>query len=148
MAANPNSYSSNRAIPGCTSIPAAAAPTGAGAIDARRLEAIGDRGIDPQHAGPTGAAQELAPRGGEHMAAQLGDIELDLSDRLAGIQENRHVGGPCQCSEFGYRVDVAAMGSDHRGADRAHIVAQIYRIEIDRAVAQRRHQADLEPASG
>ena len=86
------------------------------------------------------APEELAAGGGERIAAQLVDIERDLTGGLAGIEE---VGDPVLAgdrTDAGGRIDQAAIGRDvverdqRDGPDVGSSDAGLKCVEIDFAV--------------
>ena len=59
-------------------------------VEERRLE-LGDQLLaDVEEAGAAGCAQELAAGRGEDVAPDRLDVDRELPDRLAGVEEERH----------------------------------------------------------
>ena len=77
-----------------------------------RLQVAECLGAYPQEARTARAAQELAAGGGEHVAAELGDVHGKLADGLGGVEEEGNAGGAGDASDLGGRVDQAAAGGD------------------------------------
>ena len=58
---------------------------------------------------PRGAAQELAAGRGEDVAADRVDVDRQLPDRLAGVEQERHAGGAGDAADRLGGVDEPAL---------------------------------------
>ena len=72
---------------GADDVGAVGLPLGGVQVEQRRLECLDQPAADVEEAGAARAAQELAPGGGEHVAADLVDVDRELPDRLAGVEQ-------------------------------------------------------------
>ena len=93
-------------------------PLGGVEVEQRRLEALDQAAADVEEAGAARAAEELAAGGGEHVAADLVDIDRHLPDRLAGIEEVGNAVGAGHRTHLGRRIDQPAIGRDRGDGDQ------------------------------
>ena len=99
-----------------------AVPGGGLDLDHEWIEAWQHIAANPQEAGAARSAQELPARAGEHVAADLRDVERQLPDRLRGIEQVGNAGCAGDPADLGSGVDEAAAGRDVRHADQAGAV--------------------------
>ena len=125
-------------------------PLGRGVVEHDRLDRRQDRCPHIEEAGAPRPSEEFAASGGESIAAQLVDIEGDLTGRLAGIKE---VGDPVLAgdrTDAGGRIDEAAIGWDVverdqlDGADVGSSDAGLKCVEIDFSVVIGGNDLDLD----
>ena len=104
---------------------------------------------NPQEAGATRSAQELPARAGEHVAADLGHVDRQLSDRLRGIEQVGNAGGAGDPADLGSGVDESSAGRDVRHADQAGAVVdhRCQRTCVELPVFVVRHDEQLDPAA-
>ena len=102
------------------------------------------RAPDVEEAGAARAAQVLAAGGGEHVAADRVDVERQLADRLAGVEQVGDAGRAREAPDLGGRVDQAAVGRHVGDGDELDaLVEQVARAPRRRAGrARRRHDLD------
>ena len=115
-------------------------PLGRGVVEHDRLDRRQDRRPHIEEAGAPRPPEELAACGGERIAAQLVDIERDLTGGLTGIEE---IGDPVLAgdrTDAGGRIDQAAIGRDvverdqRDGPDVGSSDAGLKCVEIDFSV--------------
>ena len=82
-------------------------------VGLRGAHPVEDRVADVEEAGAARSAQELASRGRQEVAADRLDVEVELADRLARVDQERHPGRPGQRADLGRRV--------HQPAVRRHV---------------------------
>ncbi len=76
---------------------------GAVMIGLRRHGAVEDRVADVEESGAARAAQVLASGRREEVTADRLHVDVELADRLAGVDEIRHAGGAGQRTDLGGR---------------------------------------------
>ena len=67
-----------------------------------------------EHAGAERAEQPLVARSGQQVAADLGDVDRHVSERLGGVDEKEHAVLGRDLADFGGRLNRAG---DVRGVD-------------------------------
>ena len=93
---------------------------------------LDDRIADVEEPDASGSAQVLAAGGRQQVAADLVDVDHALSDRLARIEQERHLGRPGDFADVGSRVDKSTVGRhvgerDERDDVRAALVVVLTR---------------------
>jgi hypothetical protein len=92
----------------------------------------------------TWTAQCLAADAGQHIAADLRDVDWQLSDALRGIDEVRNAVTARNLSNGRGRVDEAAVGRHPCQRDQAHPLVEhrLQRLRIDSATGVGRNRFD------
>ena len=92
------------------------------------LESVDHLAAHVEEAGAARRPQELAAGGGEQVAADALDVDGELSDRLAGVEQERHPRLPGEGAHLLGRVDQAAVGGHVGGRDEPHGLVPVLRL--------------------
>ena len=103
-----------------------------------------------QEPGAARAAEELAARGGQQVAADLLDVDDELADRLAGVDQVEEVELAAEAADLGDGGDEPRVGGDVGDGDEPGAVGphqRGHRVDVDHAVRPvgRVHDAHAEP---
>ena len=99
-------------------------PLGRVQVEQRRLELLDQAPPHPEEARAARAAQELPAGGRQHVTAESVDIDRQLSDRLARIQQQGHAGRARQPADLRHRIDQPAMRGCMDERDELHALVE------------------------
>ena len=89
-------------------------------VEERRLDLVEESGADVEESGSSGPAQELAPGCGEHVAADALHVDRELSDRLAGVEQEGDAGLAGGGADLFGWVDETTLGGHVCDGDQLH----------------------------
>ena len=106
-------------------------------IEERRLEPFEHGAPHIEKAGAARAAQIFPSRGGQHVAADRGDVDRQLADGLAGVEQVEDAVGAGDAPDRRRRIDQAAIGRHMRDGDQLDAVVDhaFKRLDIEFAVS-------------
>ena len=124
-------------------------PVGGAEVDDVGFQALDPVGGDVEKAGAARSAQELAARRREERASDRTDVDRELADRLARVEQIRDPGAGEHGAHRRRRVDEPTRGGNVRDRDQADPLVEHRRerVDIDLAGAGARYDFDSRAGS-
>lgn len=94
-------------------------------VEERRLQLVQEFVLHMQETGAAGRAQVLAPGCGQHVAADAPDVDRELPNRLAGVQQEWHSGLPGYGANLLGWIDKPPLGRHVRHRDELRLASAV-----------------------